>query len=84
MKLPNDKNAAWAANEYTSWLPHAFWQLLRVEVSAENNVLIVFVFAQACDAGFPIWCQANRDVFGFTPGDLKIGVELCTFRHADY
>ncbi len=37
MKLPNDKNAAWAANEYTSWLPHAFWKLLRVEVNAERE-----------------------------------------------
>ena len=37
MKLPGDKNAAWAANEYTSWLPHAFWKLLRVDVNAERE-----------------------------------------------
>ncbi len=43
MKLPNDKNAAWAANEYTAWLPHAFWKLLRVEVSAERECRFVLI-----------------------------------------
>ena len=37
MTLPHDKNAAWAAREYTAWLPNAFWKLLRVEVNAERE-----------------------------------------------
>jgi uncharacterized protein YbjT (DUF2867 family) len=32
MQLPAHANAAWAATEYTRWLPNAFWRLLRVDV----------------------------------------------------
>jgi uncharacterized protein YbjT (DUF2867 family) len=32
MTLPEGKDAAWAASEYTDWLPHAFLGLLKVDV----------------------------------------------------
>jgi hypothetical protein len=37
MKLPSHKNAVWAAHEYTTWLQHAFFKLLRVEVNADRE-----------------------------------------------
>jgi uncharacterized protein YbjT (DUF2867 family) len=37
MRLPAGKDAAWAATEYTDWLPHAFGRLLRVDVDAQRE-----------------------------------------------
>jgi nucleoside-diphosphate-sugar epimerase len=37
MMLPVDRDAVWAAHEYTSWLPHAFWRLLRVDVDDKRE-----------------------------------------------
>jgi uncharacterized protein YbjT (DUF2867 family) len=37
MELPSGANASWAAWEYTRWLPHAFWKLLRVDVDATQK-----------------------------------------------
>jgi hypothetical protein len=36
MALPPSKDAAWASAEYTSWLPHAFLGLLRVDVDEQR------------------------------------------------
>jgi uncharacterized protein YbjT (DUF2867 family) len=37
MELPQERDAAWAAAEYTKWLPHAFLGLLKVDVDASKT-----------------------------------------------
>jgi nucleoside-diphosphate-sugar epimerase len=37
MTLPPGKDAAWAASEYTDWLPHAFLGLLRVDIDEQRT-----------------------------------------------
>ena len=75
MRLPADKDAAWAAAEYTRWLPHAFARLLRVDVDAQRECKFciigmktpLLVLSYAADRSTP-----DRQLFYVTGGMLSL------------
>jgi nucleoside-diphosphate-sugar epimerase len=75
MTLPGTRDAAWAAVEYTQWLPHAFFGLLKVDVDAQRTCRFrlafmttpLLVLTHVADRSTP-----DRQLFYVTGGLLSL------------
>lgn len=74
LEMPQGKDARWAAERYTEWLPRLFKTFIRAEIDEDRNVRLMLRFPRVCLLEHAFLrdrsSDADRQVFYITGGLL--------------